>query len=74
MFIDTGPLGPPWGETPRHNCKSCQQPILKHHRVEYVQFPQEGEGAELSGRYHSQCAGPFASIAHALNMLSRLPF
>jgi hypothetical protein len=74
MFLDTGPLGPGWGETPKHACKSCNAPILKHHRVEFIQFPANGEGAEMTGRYHSQCAGPFATLAHALAMLTRSPF
>lgn len=72
MFVDTGPLGPGWGETPQQSCKSCHKPILKGQRVEFIQFPAEGEGAEMTGRYHSQCAGPFATLAHTLAILSRV--
>jgi hypothetical protein len=74
MFLDTGPLGPSWGETPQPQCKSCRQPILDHHQSEDIQFPASADSAGMSGAYHAECAGPFASIARAMEMLSRLPF
>jgi hypothetical protein len=74
MFFDTGPLGPGWGESPQPTCKSCQQPILAHHRTENVQFPASADSAAMSGAYHVECARPFASIARALDMLGRFPF
>lgn len=71
MFLETGPLGPGWGETPQPLCKSCRQPILEHHQTQDVQFPAHAESSDMSGRYHAACAKPFASIAHALDMLGR---
>jgi len=74
MFLDSNPLGPHWGETPRRACKSCRRPILEHHRVEEIQFPEHASSADMSGSYHAECAKPFSSIAHAMNMLSRFNF
>lgn len=74
MFLDTDPLGPHWGETPQRACKSCRAPILAHHAVEEVRFPEHSDSAEMSGSYHAECARPFASIARAMEMLGRFSF
>ena len=71
MFLDSGPMGMPWGGPRETECKSCRMPILGGQPIEEVRFPPDCEGAEMSGLYHAECAPPFASIAHALGMLGR---
>ena len=64
-----GPWHEPWGAS----CKRCQLPIFQGQRSEEVRFPQGSESDEMSGTYHAECAQPYASLARAMNMLSR-PF
>jgi len=64
-----GPFDDPWGAS----CKSCGLPIFKDQASEQVRFPEGTESADMSGTYHAECAKPFASIARAMDMLSR-PF
>jgi hypothetical protein len=71
VFLDSGPLGGPWGDPAPRTCKSCRQPILQGEPTQEIEFPPEGESAEMSGTYHSACARPFQSLAHALAMLGR---
>lgn len=73
MFLDSGPLGGPWGDPVPPACKSCRRPILADEPSEELRFPADLPGAEMSGPYHAACARPFHSIAHALSMLGR-PF
>ena len=53
-------------------CKACRQPILKGQPVMRVSF--DGKSRDMSGDYHRACGKPFASMAHALNMLRRPNF
>lgn len=64
-----GPWDEPWGAC----CKSCQMPIFPDQEIEHVHFPEGAEVDDMSGTYHAECAKPYASIARAMNMLSRWP-
>ena len=65
MYLNDGFFG--GGEGPF--CKACKQPILKDQPVTRVEF--NGSSHDMSGDYHRACGKPFASMAQALNMLSR---
>jgi hypothetical protein len=53
-------------------CRSCKEPILKGHHGTRVEFASDPSGMKgLTGDYHITCAKPFASMAKAINMLSR---
>lgn len=53
-------------------CRSCKQPILESHKLVRVQFDHDPHGArEQTGPYHAECSRPFASLARAINLLSR---
>jgi hypothetical protein len=56
-----------------HNwCRSCKQPIHEDEPTTRVEFVSDPEGLEgLTGDYHTPCSRPFASLARALDMLSR---
>ena len=60
-FSGGGPEGP--------LCKACKQPIQKGQPVTRVEFSGNQHG--MSGDYHRDCGKPFASIANALNLMSR---
>ena len=52
-------------------CAHCKAPILKDERSVRLHFDTDPYGFDgLSGEYHERCSKPFASIAHALDMLS----
>lgn len=58
-FFGGGPEGP--------CCKACKLPLLKGQPVTRIEFPDNAH--DMSGDYHAICSKPFASMAHALNML-----
>ena len=53
-------------------CRSCKQPIAPKSAMVRLNFANDPTGArDLSGPYHATCSKPFASLARAVNMLSR---
>jgi hypothetical protein len=53
-------------------CRSCKEPILEGERSARVEFASDPRGIkELTGDYHEACSKPFASLANAINMMSR---
>jgi hypothetical protein len=68
MYLNDGFFG---GGSEGPLCKACKQPILKGQKVTRVEFPDNAH--DMSGDYHGACGKPFASMAHALDMLKR-PF
>jgi len=71
MYLDESLYAPGGGE-PGRSCRSCREPILAGHRSIRVEFPDDPAGVEgLTGEYHVACSKPFASMAHALNLMSR---
>lgn len=53
-------------------CRSCKQPIAEGQHLVRLYFETDPNGArDMSGPYHASCGKPFASLARALNMLSR---
>jgi hypothetical protein len=53
-------------------CLSCKEPILDGERATRVEFASDPAGVRgLTGDYHFACAKPFASMANAINTLSR---
>lgn len=56
-------------------CTSCKAPITESQRSVRVDFVTDPHGHKgLSGDYHEACSKPFASLAHALKMMSFRPF
>jgi hypothetical protein len=52
-------------------CASCKAPITSDQRSMRVHFANDPHGFRgLTGEYHEACGKPFASMAHAINMLS----
>lgn len=76
MPFDSMPQGMPWGEPWAPTCKSCRQPIAHGHHSEELRFTPDPEHRleELNGTYHAECARPYLSIRHALDMLGRIGF
>jgi len=53
-------------------CRACKEPIQQGQRSTRVIFSNDPGGMRgLTGDYHAACSKPFASMAHALDMLSR---
>jgi hypothetical protein len=53
-------------------CRACKQPFGENERTTRVQFASDPEGDKgLTGDYHLNCAKPFASMARAINAMSR---
>jgi hypothetical protein len=56
-------------------CTSCHGPITADQRSVRIDFANDPHGYRgLSGLYHHECSKPFASLAHAMNMLSASRF
>lgn len=54
-------------------CRSCRKPIGRDEKSVRIDFDTDPDGARnLSGLYHTDCSRPFASLANAINMMSRL--
>lgn len=71
MYLDESLYAPGGGE-PFRSCCACKEPILDGQRTTRVEFPDGPAGVkELTGEYHAACSRPFASMAHALNLMSR---
>jgi hypothetical protein len=63
----------PGGGSGGPSCRVCKQPILKGQASTRIAFDHDPNGAKgLTGEYHVACSKPFASLAHASNMLRRL--
>ena len=64
--------GTPHGEEPRGPwCTSCKAQIAKDQRSVRVHFANDPHGfLGLTGEYHEACSKPFASMAHAINLMS----
>jgi hypothetical protein len=63
----SGPLGP--------FCTRCRALIAVGERSVRITFNHDPHGHRgLTGLYHEDCGRPFASIAHAMNVLSSRPF
>ena len=64
--------GAPRGEEPHGPwCTSCKAPITSNERSVRVHFANDPHGFRgLTGLYHEACSKPFASMAHAINMMS----
>jgi hypothetical protein len=53
-------------------CRACKNPIHKHEPATRLDFSNDPDGAKgLTGDYHLACSKPFASIAQAMNSLTR---
>jgi hypothetical protein len=64
-FANGGGFGRGW-------CLSCKQPIDDNEPSTRVEFASDPAGREgLTGDYHVPCSRPYASLARALDMLSR---
>jgi hypothetical protein len=63
---------PKWGDGSNDPwCTQCRQPITPDQKSVRLDFPNDQHGFRgLSGLYHAACSKPFASLAHAMNMLS----
>jgi hypothetical protein len=63
----SGPYGP--------FCTSCHAPIVEGQRSVRIAFAHDPHGHRgLTGLYHEPCSKVFASLAHAINVLSFRPF
>jgi hypothetical protein len=67
---------PRWGDGSNDPwCQHCKQPITSEQKSVRVDFANDPHGfGGLSGLYHAACSKPFASLAHAMNMLSSRRF
>jgi hypothetical protein len=67
---------PRWGDGSNDPwCQHCKQPITSEQKSVRVDFANDPHGfGGLSGLYHATCSKPFASLAHAMNMLSSRRF
>ncbi|MDC9822315.1 hypothetical protein PRN20_01110 [Devosia sp. ZB163] len=55
-------------------CRACKQPIEQGQAATRLTFDQDPHGFDgLTGDYHTTCSRPYASIARALDALSRFP-
>jgi hypothetical protein len=71
MYLDESLYAPGGGE-PGPWCCACKEPILKEQRKTRVEFQTDPKGAKgLTGDYHAECSKPFASMARAINAMSR---
>ncbi len=70
MYFDEDSFSKGGGGFDGPPCKACRQPILSGQPSTRVEFMIDEHG--MSGDYHSACSRPFASMASALNTLSRL--
>jgi hypothetical protein len=56
-------------------CTSCKAPITEGQRSVRITFAHDPQGHRgLTGLYHEPCSKVFASLAHAINVLSSRPF
>jgi len=54
------------------SCCACRKPILEGEASMRIAFASDPAGAKgYTGEYHVACGKPFASLARALDMLSR---
>jgi hypothetical protein len=64
-FSNGGGCGRGW-------CLSCKQPIHENEPSARIEFASDPSGIQgLTGDYHVPCSKPYASLARALDMLSR---
>jgi hypothetical protein len=68
VLLDVNDFG---GGQPGPFCPSCKRPLADE-RTMHIVFETDPHGFKgLSGHYHAACGRPFASMANALNQLSR---
>jgi len=71
MYLDESLYAPGGGEQFR-SCRACKEPILQGQQATRVDFQNDPSGVEgLTGEYHAACSKPYASMARAIDLLSR---